>query len=486
MPTVSDDDLRLVQKAKDVVSENEKLKRDNERMQKALDKSRNMTPADPAAVAAVNAPTIRKGESVLSSRPFRVLNLLGAMTGNVDEDSAKLEVRLAKSFRKALKDTGFLHEQASAGGLLLPVRKSFLSDDAAMHEATRELLQSTDAGETDRDEIAWMARNGSEPVRKAAMSYLTETSGGALVPPAEFGELIPLMRNKSAIDRAGARQIPLPAQGKWIAPRVTGPTTGYWIKENTAITESNPTLGSVELMAKKLAVLIRIPNELFKFASAASDALFREDVAKTLALGFDYACLYGAGSGGQPKGLVSYSGSNELIDYAGSSPTPKGVAANGNTLRPEDGYKMASLVEERNFELNGFGWVMRPQLKGSVMAYRADSVSAADQAGPFVQAITRLVGDGLGENWCGYKVTTSSQVKNDYTKGASGATLTEAFGGVWGEFLQGVYGAVEFATNDKGEATFIQDQTLIRGIMFCDSAPRYPGAFVRYKELLRA
>ena len=53
MPTVTDDEIRLVQKAKEVHAENEALKKDKDRLQKALDKARNLTPANPAAVAAV-------------------------------------------------------------------------------------------------------------------------------------------------------------------------------------------------------------------------------------------------------------------------------------------------------------------------------------------------------------------------------------------------------------------------------------------------
>lgn len=433
------------------------------------------------------APAVRKGADPLSSQPFRLTRLFGAMTGALSADEAKNEIRLVKALRKGLEETGGLIKDAGAGSVMLPVRKSFLKDESANHPAMTELLQAVDGSETDRDEVRWLARHGETgAVRKAAMSYLTGTTGGDLVAPAEFGEIIPLMRNKSAVDRAGARQIALPPQGKWVAPRITGPSTGYWITENAAITESNPTTGSVEMQAKKLAVLIRVPNELFKFASAASDALFREDIAKTLALGYDYACLYGQGGGGQPKGLVQYTGTNELIDYATTSPTPAGVAANGNTLRPEDGFRMAGRVEDRNFELDAFRWVMRPTLKAGVMSRRGDAVTTGDAAGVFVQSLTRLLGDSVGENWCGYPVVATSQIKNNYTKGGSGATLTEAFGGVWSEALQGLYGAVEFATNNMGEQTFIADQTLIRGILHCDFTLRFPGAFIRYKELLNS
>ncbi|MBZ4284266.1 hypothetical protein LAJ55_15795, partial [Streptococcus pneumoniae] len=76
---------------------------------------------------------------------------------------------------------------------------------------------------------------------------------------------------------------------------------------------------------------------------------------------------------------------------------------NGNTVNPQDGYIMASYVEDRNFDLNTFKFIMRPRMWGVVTSRRASAVTTADNAGPFVQAITRLLGDSVGSNWCGYE-----------------------------------------------------------------------------------
>jgi HK97 family phage major capsid protein len=311
------------------------------------------------------------------------------------------------------------------------------------------------------------------------MSYLTDTIGGTLVAPPEMGELIPLMRNQSALDRAGARMVPLPPQGKWVAPRITGPSTGYWIGENTAISESNPTTGQVEMMAKKLACLVRVPNELFKYANASADAMLRTDIAKTLSLGFDYAGFYGT-SGAQPKGLKFYDSTNEVLSYTAST-----VGTDGNTLNPQDGYLMSSNIEDRNFDLSGWKWIMRPKMWGKIASFRSSSgaVTTADQLGLFVQDLTRKLGDGAPAQWTGYPVVRSSQITASLTKG-SGTGLTEIWGGVWNEFLMGLYGAVEFATATQGDTMFAADQTLIRGILHCDCVPRYPGAFARCSDLV--
>lgn len=455
---------------------------------KALRDDSRKPAVDADGVVQNNVPAIRKGVDTMSSRPFTMINALGLMCGQRDKTTAPLEYDLMGRFRKALVDTNQQVQGAGSGSMMYPISRSFLAPDIANHEVTKELTQAIGAGTVglDPEEMVHYAKNYAPQYQKSAMSYLTDTTGGTLVAPPEMGELIPLMRNHSCLDRAGAKQVPLPPQGKWVAPRVTGPSTGYWIGENTQITESNPTTGEVSMMAKKLAVLIRVPNELFKYASTAADALLRDDVAKTLALGQDYAGLYGAGSGGQPKGLINFTGTNELLDYAAGTPAPKGVATNGNTLRPEDGYAMSSIIEDRNFDLDdGWKWIMRPRMWGTIGGYRGDAVTAGDAAGPFAQAITRLIGANLGKEWCGYEVVRSAQVSASGTKG-SGTGLTQLWGGVWNKLLMGMYGAVEFATNNLGEATFYQDQTMIRGILHCDSVPCYPGAFAYYKALLIA
>lgn len=433
-----------------------------------------------------HVPAVRKGEDGMTSRPFSMLRMLGVIGGAIPREQAKVEIDHVTAFRKALMDTQCLVQSGGHASAYYPIAKSFLPDDVAYHKATGDLLSASGQSmmDADPDEMEWIRNRISKSYgpryEKTAMSYLTDTTGGTLVAPPEMGELIPLMRNQSALDRAGARMVPLPPQGKWVAPRITGPTTGYWIGENTAITESNPTTGQAVMMAKKLAVLVRVPNELFKYANASADAMLRQDASKTLSLGFDYAGLYGT-SGAQPKGLKYYDATNEVLTYTASTP-----GTDGDTLTPQDSYKMSAAIEDRNFDLDGWKWIMRPKMWGKIASFRSSSgaVTTADQLGLFVQDLTRKLGDGAPAQWGGYPVVRSAQITNTLTKGSSGATLTEVWGGVWNEFLMGMYGAVEFASAVQGDTTFAADQTLIRAILHCDCVPRYPGAFSRCSDLI--
>lgn len=425
---------------------------------------------------------IRTGEDSLTGRGFSLVKAFGMALGKLKADQCKVENEMLREFTAAVDETGCRHSELSGDSLLMPLGMDFLPEQVVHHKAYKTFRKAWDAGLAgyDPDEAAYYARR---LVKAGGMSSLDDSVGGTLVAPPAQGELIDLVRPQEALLQAGATQVPLPPNGRIVYPAATSPTTAYWVGEKQTITDSEIGTGQVALTAKKLAVLVKVPNELFRFASVAADALIRKDASKSLALGLDNAALYGTGAL-QPKGLVSYTGTNELIDYAATTnPAPAGVATDGNSLQPEDGFRMAGLVEDRNFEFGG--WVMRPILWGGIASRRADAVTAADGKGQFVQSQFRELGDGVTPTWCGYKVTRSAVIRNNQSKGSATGVLTECWGGQWEHLLLGMYGAIEITTGSTGDTQLATDTTHVRVLMLCDAAPRYRGAFVYYKQLLR-
>lgn len=447
------------------------------------------------------APMVRKGENSMGSRPFRFMNMLGLIAGKISRERATIEYDALNNFRKSMDatQTGLNQMQDADNSWAFPIGWSHLPDTLTITPEARNLksLMAAGCAGVDPDEVHYIARriksaDGSqyysdqEVVEKAALtgshSYLDQSLGGSLVKPPEQGELIPLMRNMSVLDRAGCQQYPLPQQGKAVLPRQTAASTAYWITENMTITTGQITTGQMVLEAKKLGVVFVVPNDLFKFAGPAADALLQADGAKSLALKMDAAGLYGTGAG-QPKGLTYYTGSNEVIDYAALTPAPAGLGTNGNTIRPEDAEYMLGLIEDRNFDVDqGFRFLMRGSMWRRINAVRTDATVPGDETGPFVTAITRLLADKVGTNWSGYPVIRSAQILGNLTKG-SGTNLSQIWGGMWNEMIMAMYGAIEFARS-PGENAFLADQTIIRGILYGDVAPRYPGSFIFYNSVL--
>ncbi len=435
-------------------------------------------PVNPNASNAFGNPFIRNGEDPMSSRGFSFMKMIGVLAGEISEEEAKVEMDVHRRLHNALvrEAGGSKYEykgNPSARGhrFLAPLATSYLHDGFCDRPFRVEMKQLIRAGTDgcDPDETVWIRQKmlRDQGYSTKALSWLNELTGGALVAPAEQGELIELLRNKEALINAGARTVPLPPQGRLKYPRQTTASNTFWVGENSPITESNLGTGEVTLQAKKLAVLIKAPNELIRFASPAAEALMRDDMTKSLALGLDLAGLEGQGGDNRPRGVINHPNINIINSSI--------QAANGDRLVGQDAYRMIAAVEESNAEFEG--WLMRPKTLYKWYQLRADAVAAGDSSGPFLFNLIREAGDGVKPSLGGYPVTKSTQVGQNRVKGTA-SNLTYILGGMWSDVLIGMFGAIEFAATTQGDTPFVFDQTWVRGILSADIAIRHEAAFV--------
>jgi HK97 family phage major capsid protein len=433
-------------------------------------------------------PWARKGEDSMSSRGFSFIKMFGVLTGQLDKEQAKTECdvheRLHNVYVKSPSPEG-QYAYEGRGRMLDPSKKflaplatSYMHNEYVPGEFRREMKQLVRAGMdgADHDEMEWIRRKQIEQhYGTKTLSWLDELTGGALVAPPEMGELIELLRNKEALVNAGARTVPLPPQGRMKYPRQTAASLTYWVGESGPITDSNIGTGEVTLQAKKLAVMIKAPNELIRFASPAAEALMRDDMTKSLALALDLACLEGLGGDNRPRGLIHLPDINRIQ----ASPAAQGV--DGDRIFGQDIYRMVAAVEESNAEFEG--WIMRPKTWFKFLQLRADAVSQNDAQGPFLFNLVRDPGyDGGKPALGGYNVTKSTQVSQARTKG-SASNLTYLLGGMFSDCLIGMFGAIEFAATTLGDTAFTYDQTWVRGILSADFNVRHEAAFVMMDQL---
>lgn len=450
------------------------------------------TPKRGLGASGRGAPAVSVGEQVNKSRPLRMTKLLGLISGKTAPESAKLEGEYLRLVRKGLNDTNVNPASFDSNSFALPFSWSHLPDEFSNSESGLQAKSmahhSTMAGmsEFDPDEVRWLeGKLAGGMVRKSAgtMSSLDDSIGGALVGPPTQGELIPLMRNKAALLRAGAQTAPFAQSGRMVFPRETSAPTAFWVAENGIGTPEVIGTGTTTAQAKKLRTFVKLPNELFKFASVAADAMVQRSMSTSLSLGLDYAGLYGPGSNGAPLGIKNYTGTNEIYDYTASTPAPAGIGANGNAVKAEDGDAMLGVLEDRNFDLDtGFKWIMRGRMMSRVRSIGADALSAGDEAGAFKTDRDRAAGYRAPRVWAGQEVITTAQVANSYTKG-SGTGLTEIFGGMWNYCMMFMHGALEINSDVGGQTLRLADQTLFTATMHADIIYQYPGAFCMYQLL---
>ena len=244
--------------------------------------------------------------------------------------------------------------------------------------------------------------------------------------------------------------------------------------EASPITESTPATGNLDLQAKKLGVLVKLNNELLRFASPSAEGLVRFDMARSAALKADQAMLEGTG-GTQIKGLTTYSGIG--------THTAGVTAANGDTFQPADVAAMEAKLPDAVDTPTA--WVMRKSLFAALMNRRADAVSASDGKGAFLFRDNRSLGTNRPTELYGTPVVRSSQVSGARTKGAS-SNLTYLLLGYFPDWIVARLGVMEFLASGHGDTALQNDQTFLRGIQHIDAGPRNVASFVLCDQIVQA
>lgn len=137
------------------------------------------------------------------------------------------------------------------------------------------------------------------------------SDGGFLIPEVLRSELLRVSLEMSVV-RARARVVPMESltvpypmiDSTSNASSVHGGIVGYWTEEGGALTDSSPTFGRIELIAKKLTLYSEIPNELFQDSIISLEQFMNESYPEALAWFEDVAFIDGNGVG-QPKGFLN-------------------------------------------------------------------------------------------------------------------------------------------------------------------------------------
>lgn len=156
------------------------------------------------------------------------------------------------------------------------------------------------------------------------------------------GSFIELLRNESVVLNLGATRL-TGLVGNLTIPKMTAGGTAYWLAdETTQITESQPTIGQLSLSPKDVAALTQISHKLMQQSTPDAETMVMRDLAITLGLAADVACIRGSGSSGQPHGIVGTSGlgsfDTDATDTFGDVLDAQVDVMAANALRPGCAY----------------------------------------------------------------------------------------------------------------------------------------------------
>lgn len=441
----------------------------------AAEAARTKGPAVPSG-----EPGIRRGENSMGSRGYSYMKLFGLLAGQIPAEHARTELEVGKQLQSIYVDQlGYVKSKPNS--VLAPFASELLAQVPGQEGSARDIAEVVKAGITGYDVQEVREARMKAWGREKALSWLDETAAGVFVPAPIMGELIELLRNNEVLIQAGARVMPLPPNGRVVYPRQTAAGSAYWVGESVAITESQQQTGDVILTAKKLAMLNKIPNELFRFSAVSVEMFLRQDITAVLSLAMDKALLEGVGSQYKPKGLINYA---NITPHTSVDP---GTTTNGYRFQPEDVAQMIAKVEEQNATFRAF--IMRPLMYAAIRNRRASAVTANDSAGPFVFDMYRGAAMNLDVtrtqpgDLAGYSVFKSTQIAQDRVK-SGGSNLSYILGGDFSDMLIALSGAVEFQVSTQGDSPFTTDQTWVRGICLCDGAPRREASFVFCDQLV--
>lgn len=159
-------------------------------------------------------------------------------------------------------------------------------------------------------------------VQKRDLVVGTATAGGNAVAtnlrPQDF---ISLLRARTLGDTLGVRRL-TGLVGNVDITRQTGAATAYWVGENAAGTESQQTLGLMQLRPKGLVAYTEVGRLLRQQMTPDADAFVMDDLAKQMGLARDLALFAGTGASNQPTGILSTAGIGSVtgtsLGYAGA------------------------------------------------------------------------------------------------------------------------------------------------------------------------
>lgn len=249
---------------------------------------------------------------------------------------------------------------------------------------------------------------------------LDSAQGGGSVPTILAADWIELLRNRTVVIKAGARQI-MDVQGKFAIPRQNAAGTAYWVAESGAPTGSNQTLDQVVFTPKTIGAFTDVSRRFFELTMLDSGEEFaKDDLTAILARGTDLAALNGSGGANQPLGVMQNPGTAVVaLGTNGLAPTWAGLVALNTKLGKGNALDLGDTAYISNADMNG-------------------TLATTAKIGSTFPVFLLENGQVNGR-----PIYFTQQVPANLTKGSSGATLSAILYGVWNQLVMAYWSGVD-------------------------------------------
>jgi HK97 family phage major capsid protein len=269
---------------------------------------------------------------------------------------------------------------------------------------------------------------------------VASASGGGYLVETKNMSFIELVRNRSVAYRMGARRLS-GLVGSVTVPKQSAAGTAVWLSsESATATESQQTFGQMALSPKTVGAYTEISRQLLLQSSPDAEGIVSMDLATVCALAVDVGVIRGAGSGGEPQGIVGTSG---IGSVTGTSLAAAGIL------------EFQSDVAAANLLSDSAGYVTTPAVAALLMA-RPELPSTGTE---------RLWKGSMSDgSLFGMRAMSSNQM----------AAATMLFGD-WSQVIVGEWGVLEVEVNPY--ANFQAGIVGVRAMVSIDVGLRYAAAF---------
>lgn len=154
----------------------------------------------------------------------------------------------------------------------------------------------------------------SEVYTKAGHAMGDDRTAGSFIPDQVIPDVIGGIYTRSvfvALEGEGETRVSLleGLQGGTVTvPQFNGGLIAYWIGEEDEYAESLMTTADMTMTPKKLGVLVKITEEMKRFAGYGFESLLRRDMMRACAKKLDWTIAYGSGTNRMPRGITKTNG----------------------------------------------------------------------------------------------------------------------------------------------------------------------------------
>lgn len=293
------------------------------------------------------------------------------------------------------------------------------------------------------------------------------TGGNVVATDLLAGDFIDILRNQSAVIKAGAKLLS-GLVGNVAIPRRNATTTSYWVSENSAVTESEGTFDQVTLSPKTVGCYSKYSRLMLLQSTPDIEMLVRSDLVQQIALAIDLAAISGTGASGQPTGILNIAGTGAVVG-----------GTNGATLSTDHLISLYSAVANSNAADGQLAYLLNSKSIGTIASQKATT-------GQYIWAKGDDTAGAVSNRpdvFQGRPIYQTNQLPSTLTKGTASGVCSALIFGNWNDLLIGEWGVLEILANPYGSG-FSAGVVEIRAMQTVDIAVRHAASFAVMSDAL--